>query len=348
MDSADLLAAPTRPSGVPTARAVDHYAFTVTDLPRAVAFCTEVLGGELCYEEGPIVHPDSDWMARKLGVHPRARTRVALVRLHDANLELFGYDTPDQVRVPPPPGVTGNAYLALAVADLPAALTALDTVPQARVETTTVDPVGGTRIAWCRTDLGLWLQLRQGDDPPARGRYRPRPRPAGGTAPAVAGIQGVEHFGRAVADLPAAVTFFVDVLGAEPITAGQPAPGRGAASPTVALRLGPTANLELVAGSPAPPQTPRNSDIGGHHLAIYVDDVDVAASALAGVPGVVVMGEPETITSGPLVGDRWVYFRTPIGLQMELVNMPDGRLPYEATTTARRATPGAHRWHDRP
>lgn len=345
MDSADLLAAPTRPSGIPTARAVDHYAFTVTDLPRAVEFCTRVLGGEFCYEEGPIVAPDSDWMARKLGVHPRARTRVALIRLHDANLELFEYETPDQVRVPPPPGVAGNAYLALAVDDLGLALAALGTVPGVDVKAPTIDLADGTSIAWCRTDLGLWLQLRQIGDRSAPGRYRPRARPAGPVAPIVTGIQGIEHFGRAVANLSAAVAFFVDVLGAEPV--GTQHSGTGEPT-TAALRLGPTANIELVAGNPAPPRTPSNSDIGGHHLAIYVDDVDVAADALARVAGVHVMGEPETITSGPLVGDRWVYFRTPVGLQMEIVNMPDGRLPYEAGTTARRATPGTRRWHDRP
>ena len=57
--------------GIPTARNVDHVAYTVADLERAVAFFVDVLGGELVYREGPIARED-DWMAKRLDVHPRA------------------------------------------------------------------------------------------------------------------------------------------------------------------------------------------------------------------------------------------------------------------------------------
>ena len=65
-------------------------------------------------------------------------------------------------------------------------------------------------------------------------------------------------------------------------------------------------------------QLPRNSDWGGHHLAIGVENVDAAVDYLRSVPGVKILGEAQTITEGPIAGDRWVYFLTPWGLQMEI------------------------------
>jgi catechol 2,3-dioxygenase-like lactoylglutathione lyase family enzyme len=344
-------AAPVPATGVPTARALDHYAFTVSDLPRAIAFFTDVLGGELCYQEGPVQDLAGDWMTRKLGVHPRARAQVALVRLRDfANLELFGYTAPDQVTTPPDPTAPGGAYLALQVEDLADAMRRLAQVDGIHV--TRLDRTGPDgRSAWCRADWGLWLRLREaGSAPRADGRFSPPAAPPGWAG--LPGLHGVEHFGRTVEDLDAAVTFFVDVLGAELLA--PPAEVRHGPSTEVvrrraALRVGPTANVELYASAPDADGTPpRNSDVGGHHLAFYVDDVDAAAAWLRRVPGVEVMGDPETILDGPIAGDRWVYFRTPIGIQMEIVRMPDGELPYESVTNARRATPGPYHWNDRP
>lgn len=81
-----------------------------------------------------------------------------------------------------------------------------------------------------------------------------------------------------------------------------------------------------------------NSDVGGNHLAFYVDDVDEAARHLA-QDRLQVMGVPQLITDGgPIDGDRWVYFRAPWGMQLEILNMPPG-MPYERTTTARRYGP---------
>jgi len=37
-----------------------------------------------------------------------------------------------------------------------------------------------------------------------------------------------------------------------------------------------------------------------------------------------VLGEP-THSSGPAKGQRWVYFLSPWGMQMELVSFPDGK-----------------------
>ena len=77
-------------------------------------------------------------------------------------------------------------------------------------------------------------------------------------------------------------------------------------------------------GCRRPPDTqPRNSDIGGHHLAFYVDDLDSAVAYLR-EEGVRVLGEP-TRSRNASEGQRWVYFLTPWGMQLELVSFPDGK-----------------------
>ena len=93
------------------------------------------------------------------------------------------------------------------------------------------------------------------------------------------------------------------------------------------LRCKNGSNFELFEYS-APDQNPvqpKNSDIGGHHLAFYVDDFDAALDFLKS-KGVEIMGEPTVRTSGPSGGQTWVYFRSPWGMQLELVSYPYGKL----------------------
>jgi catechol 2,3-dioxygenase-like lactoylglutathione lyase family enzyme len=87
------------------------------------------------------------------------------------------------------------------------------------------------------------------------------------------------------------------------------------------VRLGRTMNLELFEYT-APDQNrsgPRNSDVGGHHMAFYVDDVDAARRYLEQVPGVTLMSGPNGVADdSPVAGQRWFYFTTPWGLHMEI------------------------------
>lgn len=183
MSNAQLDGAAAR-TGIPTVRNVDHVAYTVPDLDEALEFFTDVLGADLLYRLHDVKDDDGDWMHRQLGVHPRARAQIAMLRLGPVtNIELFQYEAPDQ-------------------------------------------------------------------------------------------------------------------------------------------------NKRL----------PKNSDHGGHHLAFYVDDVDAAAEYLRAQPGVTLLGEPQTIHDGPIAGDRWMYFTTPWGMSMEILNMPSG-MPYERETPARRFGP---------
>jgi catechol 2,3-dioxygenase-like lactoylglutathione lyase family enzyme len=152
-----------------------------------------------------------------------------------------------------------------------------------------------------------------------------------------------------VPDLKQAVEFFTEVIGAELVYVMGPvmdAEGdwmtrqlgvsADACTYLAMLRLGAVTNLELFEYTAADQRRclPRNSDWGGHHLAIYVADVDVAVAYLRTCPGVRILGDPQTVDNGPIAGDRWVYFLTPWGMQMELIHLPSN-LPYEQETQAR-------------
>ncbi|WP_374776258.1 VOC family protein [Streptomyces sp. NBC_01310] len=346
MQTAALVRPPDQ-AGIPGVRRVDHFAFTVPDLPAAVTFFTEVLGGELCYVEGPVEDPEGDWMTRKLGVHPRASAKVALVRVGPStNVELFEYTAPGRRTRPPGRNDTGWTLLSFRVDGIARAVDRLREHPGLTIEsdvtTPTVRPGRSLRRVGFRTPWGQDLQLCGDFDPFA-------PADAGEPGPVVGEpgpvvVLGAERLALAVADLDAAVGFFISVIGATPLPPRRPLPP--GAQPRVTLRLGPTDRIELRQAGPDGSTTPpRNSDAGGHHIAFHTDDVDAAARHLAAQPGVHVMGAPETIASGPIAGNRWVYFGTPVGVQMEVLCMPDGRLPYERETAARRAVSRDHSWH---
>lgn len=167
------------------------------------------------------------------------------------------------------------------------------------------------------------------------------------------GLRGLEHIGVTVPNLQQAVDFFCQVLGCEPIYALGPlqcnddwmsdnlnVPPRTVLRGLQFLRCGNGANIELFEYStPDQRSAPRNSDIGGHHLAFYVDDCAAACDYLRS-HGVQILGNPKASTAGPSAGQHWVYFLTPWGLQCELVSYPHGKA-YESYSTR-------HAWKPAP
>lgn len=164
---------------------------------------------------------------------------------------------------------------------------------------------------------------------------------------ALPGLQGTDHIGFTVPNLDEAERFFVEVIGCERVYSLGPFSAEddwmlehlNLAPRTVMrelrffrCRAGP--NFEIFAYEPPEPPAgqPRNSDIGGHHLAFYVDDIDEAVAYLK-AQDVRVMGEP-TASGGPSKGQRWVYFLTPWGMQLELVSYPQGKA-YEVGAVTR-------------
>ncbi|CAN5462131.1 VOC family protein [soil metagenome] len=159
----------------------------------------------------------------------------------------------------------------------------------------------------------------------------------------IPGLRGTDHIGITVPDLDAAQRWLVDVIGAVHVyTLGAKRDDDtdwmqtqlGVHPRTVIreirfLRLGNGTNLELFDYDAADGQNPqpRNSDLGGYHLALYVDDMDAAVAYLR-AHDVEIMGEP-VASGGASQGQRWLYFRSPWGLQFELVSFPAGKA-YEA------------------
>lgn len=157
------------------------------------------------------------------------------------------------------------------------------------------------------------------------------------------GMRGPDHIGITVPDLDAADDFFVRILGAERFYELGPFERDDdwmavhlAVHPRTVMRrlrfyrLGNGTNFEVFeyeAADEAATVPPRNSDVGGHHIAIYVDDMDAAVEFLR-AEGIRVLGEP-TASANASLGQRWVYFLSPWGLQFELVSFPDGKA-YEA------------------
>ncbi|MEV4991634.1 VOC family protein [Pseudarthrobacter sp. LMD1-1-1.1] len=154
----------------------------------------------------------------------------------------------------------------------------------------------------------------------------------------IPGIRGTDHVGFTVPDMEEAHRFFVDIIGCDQVYSLGPFP-KDPELMTNKLNVHPGAEMvEIrfyrcfnganfeVFNYKSPDQRkeqPRNSDIGGHHLAFYVDDLDSAVQYLR-TKGIRVLGEP-TASSGASKGQRWVYFLSPWGMQFELVSFPSGK-----------------------
>ena len=120
------------------------------------------------------------------------------------------------------------------------------------------------------------------------------PLPA--SAESIPGLRGHDHTGITVPDVKAATAFFIDVVGCtHPMSFGPFSDDKGTFMQDVVdvhpravideismVRCGYGSNIELFQyESPDQAKTlPKNIDIGGHHIARYVDDIDKAASYL--------------------------------------------------------------------
>ena len=154
----------------------------------------------------------------------------------------------------------------------------------------------------------------------------------------IPGLTRADHFGVTVPNLAEAHEFFVDVLGCEymyelgPFTHDDHwmSEHLNVADDTVMrrlhfFRLGGQAIFEVFEYEATDQERtpPRNSDVGGHHIALYVTDLDAAVAHLHRL-GLTVFGDP-TASKGPSEGQRWVYFLSPWGMQFELVSYPGGK-----------------------
>lgn len=167
--------------------------------------------------------------------------------------------------------------------------------------------------------------------------------PGAALAEPMPGMRGINHIGLTVPDLAQAESFFGDVLGCEKATSFGPfkddqgtfmqdlldVDPRAVIETISLMRCGNDSNIELFKYT-APDQktvTARNSDIGGHHIAFYVDDIDAAAAYLKSQNIRTLMG-PLPVNEGPAAGQAILYFFAPWGLQLEAISFPQG-MAYE-------------------
>ncbi len=158
------------------------------------------------------------------------------------------------------------------------------------------------------------------------------------TRQGIPGMRGTDHIGFTVPDLEEAHGFLVDILGCQEVyRLGAKLSDEDWMSTHLGVhprtvireirfyRLGHGSNFEVFLYEPADGHRdqPRNSDVGGHHIAFYVDDLDAAVEYLR-TRGVELMGGP-TASKQAATGQRWIYFRSPWGMQFELVSFQGGK-----------------------
>lgn len=162
-------------------------------------------------------------------------------------------------------------------------------------------------------------------------------------ADSLPGLRGHDHTGITVPDMAQAVDFFTNVLGCHAaMTFGPFKDDKGTFMKDVLdvdrsavieqitmVRCKAGSNIELFKYT-APDQktaVPKNSDIGGMHIALYVDDVQAAKDYLHSKHIRTLKG-PIPIAEGPASGETILYFFAPWGLQLEAISYPHG-LGYE-------------------
>lgn len=181
----------------------------------------------------------------------------------------------------------------------------------------------------------------------------PAPGPATAARTGLPGLRRLDHIGFTVPDLDEANRFLVEVLGCEYLYTLGPFRHDDSDWMTEHLDVHPRAVMENrwyrcgdqavfeVFRYTSPDQQvvrPRNSDIGGHHVALYVDDLDAAIEHLRSC-GVRVLAGP-TASRGPAEGNRWIYFLSPWGMQFELVSYPGGKRWDKERASAREVAHG--------
>jgi catechol 2,3-dioxygenase-like lactoylglutathione lyase family enzyme len=134
-------------------------------------------------------------------------------------------------------------------------------------------------------------------------------------------LTDVHHIGFTVPDLEQAIEFFVAVLGFSLISRHGPLADDelehqfdvppGSSVRWAFLRRG-SSLIELGEWTTGESRTqaPRNSDLGGRHLALGVTDLEAAIERLKTVPDVQLL-KPR--------GQGFVYFETPFGLFVQLI-----------------------------
>jgi catechol 2,3-dioxygenase-like lactoylglutathione lyase family enzyme len=163
------------------------------------------------------------------------------------------------------------------------------------------------------------------------------------SADSIPGLRGHDHTGITVPDIKQAIQFFTEVVGCKQVMSFGPfsdekgtfmkdllgVDPKAVIHQITMVRCGSGSNIELFQYA-SPDQKDlqaKNSDIGGFHIALYVDDIK-AAKAYLESKGVATRWGPLAVNEGPAAGQSIFYFQAPWGLQLEAISYPTG-MAYE-------------------
>lgn len=144
-------------------------------------------------------------------------------------------------------------------------------------------------------------------------------------------VLSVNHTGFTVDDLDEAVRFFRDTLGFELVSRAPRDPSKtakltgvpGAKLESAYLRRC-DSSVEIVQFRDVADQKRtrlRPVDTGSSHLAVQVDNIDVAV-ATCNAAGGGLLGDIILVDQGPNAGNRIAYFQSASGIVLELIEKP--------------------------
>jgi catechol 2,3-dioxygenase-like lactoylglutathione lyase family enzyme len=162
-------------------------------------------------------------------------------------------------------------------------------------------------------------------------------------------VVGIQHVGLTVRNLDEALAWFSAALGFHELFREEPfeiqnehwqqaldVPIGTKLEGVVMIGNGAGCEIELFqyAAADARGDRPRNFDNGGHHLALQVNDLKSTLAQVMAV-GAEQLGGIKDNPHGPWEGADWIYLKTPFGLYIELLELPEGGIGFERGTRRR-------------
>lgn len=145
-------------------------------------------------------------------------------------------------------------------------------------------------------------------------------------------MKGIHHVGITVPDLDRGIAFYTGVLGLDFFDPPSPVfdkaelgeqvgvPGANLRQVNLALGDSIVELIEYTAPEPPAPEPVVVNAIGAAHLAFRVEDIEAKKAELEAA-GVEFLHDVNVVDEGVLAGWRWVYFRDPFGIVLELVEV---------------------------